>query len=121
MVPAPGLLPEVLPTDRLTAAARPVPDVRAHLRRIPNLRNAVTVAGCYLQSFGVLAAAVAVDRWWAWALAFLLLGRAQALFAILGHEAAHRLLFSSKRLNDVIGRWFLAYPGMVPFDAYRRA
>jgi fatty acid desaturase len=121
MLPGPELLPEVLPTARLTAAGRPVPEVRAELRRIPNLRNAMSVAGCYLQSFGVLAAAVAINRWWAWALAFLLLGRAQALFAILGHEAAHRLLFSAKRVNDVVGRWFLAYPGMVPFDAYRRA
>jgi fatty acid desaturase len=120
MLPARVLLPDVLPTDRLTAAARPQPEVRAELRRIPNARNVVTVLGCYVQSFGVIAAAVAIDRWWAWVLAFLLMGRAQALYAILGHEAAHRLLFSGKRVNDFVGRWLLAYPGLVPFDAYRR-
>ena len=64
---------------------------------------------------------MAINRWWAWALAFVLMGRAQALLAILGHEAAHRLLFRAKGVNDVVGRWFLAYPGLVPFDAYRRA
>ena len=120
MLPPAGVLPEVLPTARLTAAARPVPELRAELRRIPNARNVITVIGCYAQSFGVIAAAVALNRWWAWVLAFLLLGRAQALFAILAHEAAHRLLFTAKAANDVVGRWLLAYPAFVPFDAYRR-
>jgi len=121
MLPPPEALPDVLPTERLTAAARPVPEVRAELRRIPNLRNVITVIGCFVQSFGVMAAAVAINRWWVWVIAFFLMGRAQALYAILGHEAAHRLLFSSKRANDLIGRWTLAYPGFVAFDAYRRA
>ena len=44
-----------------------------------------------------------------------------ARFAILGHEAAHRLLFTDKRLNDLVGRWFVAYPGFVPFEGYRRS
>src|SRR3954468_13050481 len=121
MLPPVDVLPEVLPSDRLTAAGRPVPELRAELRRIPNVRNAVTVVGCYAQSFGVIAPAGALNRWWAWVLAFLLLGRAQALFAILGHEAAHRLLFTAKLANDGVGRWLLAYPAFVPFDAYRRA
>jgi fatty acid desaturase len=43
------------------------------------------------------------------------------LLNILGHEAAHRLLFSQRRLNDGVGRWLLAYPAFLPFDSYRRA
>lgn len=121
MLPGPEALPEVLPTQRLSATGRPVPDLREELRRIPDVRNAVSVAGAYLQSFGVIAVAVLIGRWWAYALAFLLMGRAFALFAILAHESAHRLLFSNKRLNDVVGRWFLAYPAFVPFDLYRRS
>jgi fatty acid desaturase len=49
------------------------------------------------------------------------MGRAFALYGILGHEAAHRLLFSNRRANDLVGRWGLAYPGFVPFDIYRRS
>ena len=49
------------------------------------------------------------------------MGRAFALYAILGHEAAHRLLFSNRRANDLIGRWGLSYPAFVPFDLYRRS
>jgi len=121
MVPGAELLPDVLPSERLTASGRPVPPIRQALRTIPDARNVVTVVGAYLQSFGVVAAAVAVDRWWAYLLAFFLMGRAFALLAILAHEAAHRLLFSAKRANDLVGRWLLAYPAFVPFDVYRRS
>jgi fatty acid desaturase len=119
----PGLerLPDVLPTDRLSAAGRPLPVVREQLRYIPGARNALTVAGAWVQSFGVVAVAAALDRWWAYLLAFFLMGRAFVLLNILGHEAAHRLLFAHRRLNDFVGRWLLAYPALTPFDVYRRA
>jgi fatty acid desaturase len=121
MVPPAPALPSVLPTARLTETGRPVPELRAGLREIPDVRNAVTVIGAWLQSFGVMALAVVVDRWWGYVIAFFLLGRAFALLNILGHEAAHRLLFSRKRVNDFAGRWLLAYPGWTPFDVYRRS
>jgi fatty acid desaturase len=121
VVPGRERLPDVLPTDRLSAAGRPLPVLRDHLRRIPGRRNALTVLGAWIQSFGVVAAAVAVDRWWGYVVAFVLVGRGFALLNILGHEAAHRLLFSRRRLNDFVGRWLLAYPAFTPFDIYRRA
>lgn len=121
VLPATDLLPDVLPTDRLTASGMPVPEVRHELRRIADARNVVTVLGVYAQSFGVLALAAWVDHPLAWIAAFALMGRAFALYAILGHEAAHKLLFTNKRANDVVGQWFLAYPAFVPFDVYRRA
>ena len=121
MLPPAEILPDVLPTDRLTAAARPVPAVREQLRRIPSGRNAVTVLGVFAQSFGVVALALWIGQWWAIAIAFLLMGRAFALYAILAHEAAHRLLFANRRANDLVGRWLLAYPAFVPFDLYRRS
>lgn len=120
-MPPPELLPDVLPTERLTATGRPVPQIRESLRRIPNARNVVTVVGVFVQSFGVIALAAWLDTTVAWVAAFLLMGRAHALYAILAHEAAHRLLFTDKRVNDVVGRWLLAYPSLVAFDAYRRA
>lgn len=121
MLPPPDLLTDVLPTERLTATGRPVPPIREELRRIPNVRNAVTVVGVFVQSFGVIAAAIALDHPAAYAAAFLLMGRAHALYNILGHEAAHRLLFTRKSFNDRVGRWLLSYPSFTPFDAYRRA
>jgi len=121
VLPRPEILPDVLPTDRLTASGRPRPFVRDELRRIDNAKNVVTVLGVFAQSFGVIAVAAAIGHWWAYAIAFVLMGRAFALYGILGHEAAHRLLFSRKRVNDVVGRWLLSYPSFTPFDVYRRA
>jgi fatty acid desaturase len=121
MVPPAELLPDVLPTERLLATGKPKPEVRAELRKIPNVRNAFNVASCWVQSVGVIALAVWIDNPITWVLAFLLMGRAFALFAILGHESAHRLLFSNKKVNDVVGRWLLAYPAFVPLDVYRRS
>jgi fatty acid desaturase len=48
------------------------------------------------------------------------MGPAHARFASLGHEAAHRLLFTNKRANDFVGRWLIGYPSFFPFDIYRR-
>jgi fatty acid desaturase len=121
LIPRAEALPDVLPTERLSELGRPAPEMRAYLRRVPNGRNVVTVALAWVQSFGVVAVAAWIDRWWAYAIAFLLLGRAFALLNILGHEAAHRLLFTSKRVNDFVGRWLLAYPAFTAFDLYRRS
>lgn len=115
MVPSPERLP-VVPGE-----GRPPADVRAELRRIPALRNVGTVAAAWVQVLAVPVAAARVDRWWAWPIAIVLMGRSFALLAILSHEAAHRLLFGRKRVNDWVGRWLLSYPAFVPFDAYRRS
>jgi fatty acid desaturase len=120
MLPPPELLPAVLPTERLTSSGKAVPAIRADLRRISNLGNVWTVLSVYLQTVGVVAAAVWLSHPLAWVAAFVLMGRAFAQFAILAHEAAHRLLFSSKRANDWVGRWLLGAPAFVPLEAYRR-
>jgi fatty acid desaturase len=121
MLPPPELLPDVLPTERLSATGRPVPQLRESLRRIPNARNVLTVAGALAQSLGVIVVADRLAHPLAWVAAFFLMGRAHCLLSILGHEAAHRLLFTSKRANDLVGRWLLAYPSFTAFDLYRRA
>jgi fatty acid desaturase len=122
MLPPKEILPDgVLPTERLSATGRPAPDLREHLRRIPNVRNAFTVAGAWAQSFGVIAAAVWIGHPLAYVAAFFLMGRAHCRLNILGHEAAHRLLFSNKRWNDRVGKWGLAYLSFTAFDLYRRA
>ena len=121
MVPDTDRLPATLPTERLTATGRPIPEVRSALRRIPDLPNAVTVVGAWAQILLVIGGAVWIDRWWAWPIAILVMGRNFALLLILMHEAAHRLLFNRKPVNEFVGAWLLAYPGFVPFDIYRRS
>lgn len=121
MVPPAEALPDVLPTERLNARAKPTPGVRERLRRIPNARNAVAVGATLLQSFGVVAAAAWLDSWWAYVAAFVLMARGHVCLNILAHEAAHRLLFTNRRANDWVGRFLLAYPTYQAMLAYRRA
>lgn len=121
MVPPVERLPDVLPTDRLTPSAMPVPGVRAELRRIASFRNAGSVLLCWAQALGVVLLAARIAHPLGYAAAVVVQGTSHARFAILGHEAAHKLLFRNKRANDVVGRWLLSYPGFVPFEAYRRS
>jgi fatty acid desaturase len=120
MVPPDAVLPDVLPTGRLNVRAMPTRPLRDELRRIPTARNVITVVMAMVQTFGVVIAAAVIDRWWAWLAAFVLMGRGHAVLNILGHEAAHRLLFPNRRANDFVGRWLLAYPTLQAFFAYRR-
>jgi fatty acid desaturase len=120
VVPPEDVLPDVLPTDRLTASGMPVPELRADLRRIADVRNVGTVLATWAQALATIGAAVWLGHPLAYVAAFVLMGPAFARFAILGHEAAHKLLFSNKRWNDAVGRWVIAYPSFVPLDAYRR-
>ena len=107
MLPPPELLPAVLPSDRLGVKGVARPDLRARYRKIPNARNAVTVVSALLQSVGVVVAAGVIHTWWAYLIAFLVMGRGHCQLNILGHESAHRLLFSRKWWNDQVGRWLI--------------
>ncbi len=120
MLPPSELLTDVLPTERLTTTGMPVPALRSELRRIHDLRNVGTVVATWLQALGTIGVAVWLGHPLAYAVAFLLMGPAFARFAILAHEAAHKLLFTNKRWNDAVGRWVVAYPAFVPLEGYRR-
>ena len=120
MGPSADLLPDVLPTERLTATAMPVPELRAELRRIDDRRNAGTVLLAWAQAAVTIGAAIWIGHPLGYLVAIVFMGPVFARFAIIGHEAAHKLLFTDKRLNDFVGRWFVAYPAFVPMEVYRR-
>ncbi|MDQ6839598.1 MAG: fatty acid desaturase [Actinomycetota bacterium] len=120
MLPSPAAAPKVLPTERLMISGKAIPEIRVGLRRIPNGRNAMAIASVWAQSFGLIVAAAVIDRWWAYVVCFLLMGRAHAMFAALSHEAAHRLLLSNTKVNDLFGRWVVGYPAFIITDLYRR-
>ena len=119
MVPPAAALPDVLPTDRLNGRGVLARPWRDDLRRIPTVRNVVSVVGALAQTFGVVVGAAVINTWWAWISAFLWMGRGHAVLNILAHEAAHRLLFPSRVANDFVGR-LVGYPTFQPFTVYRR-
>ncbi len=121
MVPAPAARPLVLPTDRLGPTGLAIPALRARYRTIDDRRNAVTVAALWAVTIGICELAVRLHNPFVLVACFVAMGPIHARFAILMHEAAHKLLFTNKRVNDWVGTWLLAYPAMVPIALYRRS
>ena len=120
MAPTIDSLPHVVDNPSIGTDGRPVPELRAELRRIPSLLNAWSVLWCYGQNILILAAAVHINHIATWLIAFLLMGRMHAQFASLMHEAAHRLLFKHRGANDWVGNWLLGFPVITSTPAYRR-
>src|SRR6202035_1071266 len=120
MVPELSARPDVLPSDRLLANGMGIPEIRPSLRRIDNVRTAITVVSVWFYVVLLVGGAVCLDRWWGSLIAFALMGPMYARFAILMHESAHKLLFTNKRWNDWIGTWIVAYPVFTPVQLYRR-
>ena len=101
-----GMAPTPAPfvgSDRLHPDGRPKGAFRNSLRTVPDARNAIAASGAVAFPLAVVAAAVALSHPAAWIAAFLLMPIAQNRLFILHHEAAHRVLFSNRRLNDLIG------------------
>lgn len=119
MLPDPACL-RTAHDERLRPDGRPAPAFREELRRIPSVRNAVSVVSCWVQTIGIVVGAVWIDHPVGWVAAFLLMGRAHAQLAALMHEAAHRMLFADRRANDFVGRWIVGFPSFTPIDSYRR-
>lgn len=120
-----GMTPSILPvpnfaSTRLRNDARPDASWREELRQIPNLRNATSIVSMYAQTTLVIGLTLWLNNPASWVIGVLLMGRAHAQFMSLMHEAAHRLLFSRKSINDWVGRWLIGYPAFTNTDAYRR-
>jgi fatty acid desaturase len=97
-----------------------IPELRKSFRHIENWRN---VRACTMVWFWTLFIAYFAVHLGPIALVagFLLMGPMHARFAILMHESAHRLLFTKKKYNDLVGTWLIAYPAFVPISLYRRS
>ena len=101
-----GMAPTPAPfvgSDRLHPAGRPKGAFRASRRTVPDACNALAASGAVAFPLAVVASAVVLSHPAAWIAAFLLMPIAQNRLFILHHEAAHRVLFSNRRLNDLIG------------------
>ena len=106
-------------TDDVAPDGRLVSSRRDALRQIPSVRNGLSVVSVFAQTALLIYLAVHFGPI-AWLPVFVLMGRAHAQFASLMHEAAHRLLFRNRSLNDFVGRWLIGYPAFTNTDAYRR-
>ncbi|MEM8708030.1 MAG: fatty acid desaturase [Actinomycetota bacterium] len=110
-----GELPAFEGSERLRPDGRPRPEFRAELRRIPNAMNVFHVVFTLSLPFAYIALAVAAGGWPllaaipTYAFVFVAMGSWFQRVLTLNHEAAHRLLFSSKRWNDWIGEKLIGW------------
>lgn len=128
LAPNQDLVPQFTGSPRLRADGRPRPQFRAELRRIPNLVNAGHVVTTLALPVLIVAVVVTSAHWGLLArivigiAAFLAMGSWFQRVLTLHHEAAHRLLFSNRALNDLIGEKLI---GWLAFgdggSSYRRA
>jgi fatty acid desaturase len=76
-----------------------------------------------LHAWGVIALAMALFVWLPNPLTFLVavmvIGGRQLGLAILMHDAAHGLLFRTRRLNEFAGQWLCAFPVGTDLHLYR--
>jgi len=79
--------------------------------------------GSIALNWGLVFASMALVAYWPDPLtvivALFVIGSRQLGFAILMHDAAHRALFSNRKLNDWAGNWLCAYPVWTDLEPYR--
>ena len=110
-----------VPTERLTATARPAPAFRDELRRIPNVRNALAVASVYVADDRHHRGR-GVDR------QPLRVGRSRSCSWAARTRSSPRsctrprtgCCSATASVNDWVGRWLLGFPSFTPIDLYRR-
>ncbi|MEO0323244.1 MAG: fatty acid desaturase family protein [Myxococcota bacterium] len=104
--------------EELLAALGPAE--RKALLEPSDLRGALAVGG----DWALVAAALAAVGTWpnvaTLAGALVIVGGRQLAFAILMHEAAHRTLFRTRALNDLVGEWLCAGPVWADLRRYRK-
>lgn len=102
-----GMVPASVPafagSSRLNADGRPLKEFRTELRKINDVRNALTTLSVIVAPIVTIALVIAIDHWLAVVAAIPVMAGWQNRWYILHHEAAHRLLFSNRRVNDRVG------------------
>ncbi|WP_026147684.1 fatty acid desaturase family protein [Robiginitomaculum antarcticum] len=90
------------------------------LARRSNLRGAWLVAHCWGVIVAMVALVVLLPHPLTYLLAVIVIGSRQLGLAILMHDAAHGILFKSRRANEFIGTYCLAYPIGTDLKGYRK-
>ncbi len=86
---------------------------------IDDRRNALMLVLQWIIAIAAGAIAIHVDRIAVYLAAGFVIGSRIQCLAMMMHDACHGLLFSNRRLNDLIGDLFVAYPLFVSVDLYR--
>ncbi len=96
-------------SDRLHSNGKPKNGFRDALRKIPNFRNSLSVILSLSLPPLIVWVATIYNQPLVWIFSTLGMGIAQNRLFIIHHEAAHRLLFSNRKINDMVGIRFVGW------------
>lgn len=85
-----------------------------------DIRGAWLVVHCWGVIAAMIALVVLLPHPLTYMLAIIVIGSRQLGIAILMHDAAHGILFKSKRVNSFVGTYLLAYPVGTDLKGYRK-
>ncbi len=94
-------------------------ELRDLSRRRP-LRAAFAIARQWAVLIAAGTGAVWWGHWYGYVLAIVVIATRQHALAVLMHDGAHRSLFTSRRVNDVVSDLLLAFPLFISTSLYRR-
>lgn len=105
----------------MTAAARAVftPEEIRQLSRRSDWMGAYLVLHAWALVIGAMALFVWLPNPLTFLVAVMVIGGRQLGLAILMHDAAHGLLFRTRRLNEFAGQWLCAFPVGTDLHLYR--
>ena len=96
-------------SNRLHPDGRPKKAFRDQLRKISNFKNSFSVILSLLLPPLIVWVSMIYSHPLIWIFLILCMGIAQNRLFIIHHEAAHRLLFSNQKINDLIGIRLIAW------------
>jgi fatty acid desaturase len=94
-------------------------DLTRELSKVSNGAALWAIARQWIAIAAAVAFVVYVDRWWAWLIAAIVIATRQHALLALMHEASHYHLLSNRKLNDIIGDLFCAFPTNITTVGYR--
>ncbi|CAN5466524.1 fatty acid desaturase family protein [soil metagenome] len=86
---------------------------------VDDRRNAMLLVLQWLIALSAGAIAIRVDQIWIYLIAGIIIGSRLQCLAVMMHDACHGTLFSYRRVNDLIGDLFVAYPLGIGIHLYR--
>jgi fatty acid desaturase len=94
-------------------------ELTRELSKVSNVAALWAIARQWIAIAAAVAFVVYVDRWWAWLISAIVIATRQHALLALMHEASHYHLLSNRKLNDIIGDLFCAFPTNITTVGYR--
>lgn len=95
------------------------PAEMAVLRKRSDITGLLCVAHCWIVIFSMMALFAVWPNPLTFIAAVIVIGTRQLGLGILNHDAAHGVLTQTRWLNEWVGQWLCAYPGLGNMIAYR--